>query len=239
MDSSPDTAAKSAPLLPTIDFYSDIHCPWAYMALYRLRQVWPEYRGRVRIAFRALSLEIKNEKSTPLPILHQEAILMARQEQDLPIWPWLAPEWRFVPTLLPAFEAEKAAAEQGEEAGWEFAWQVRVAFFYESRTICMRYELAALAKEVGLDVPRFLDDWDSGRFRRPIIEESHRGWEELKVEGSPTFVLPSGQQIHNPGATKVTWGRRHEVRSTQPADCTDADCLQPYRDLLDEAIASH
>ncbi len=39
--------------LPVIDVYSDIHCPWAYLAAYRLRQVWPAYQGRLRIVWRA------------------------------------------------------------------------------------------------------------------------------------------------------------------------------------------
>jgi predicted DsbA family dithiol-disulfide isomerase len=217
--------------------YSDIHCPWAYMALYRLRQVWPAYRGRVRLIFRSLSLELKNKRPTPKPILDVEVVLMARQEHDLPIYPWRAPEWQFVPTFLPAFEAAKAAEQQGDEAIWEFEWAVRHAFFAESRTVCLRNVLAELARTSGLDVNRFLQDWDSGRFRQEVIRESHHGWEELKVPGSPTFVLPSGKQVPNPGAWKVTWGPNKEVQDIQPADCPNGDCLQPYRDMLNEAIA--
>ena len=35
--------------LPQVEIYSDIHCPWAYLAVYRLRQLWPEYEGKVEI----------------------------------------------------------------------------------------------------------------------------------------------------------------------------------------------
>lgn len=99
------------------------------MAMYRLGQIWPEYRDRVRIEFRALSLELKNHQPTPEHIVDLEVLLMAKQEPDLPIRPWKVAEWRYVPTLLPAFEAENAAAQQGNEAAWEFAWRVRHAFF--------------------------------------------------------------------------------------------------------------
>jgi hypothetical protein len=101
----------------------------------------------------------------------------------------------------------------------------------------MRFVLADVAREAGLDVDRFLVDWDSGRFRRAVIEESHHGWEELKVPGSPTFVLPSGKQVPNPGAIGVEWGPHHSVQSITPADCPNGDCLQVFRDMLDEAIA--
>jgi hypothetical protein len=207
------------------------------MAVYRLRTIWPEYQGRVRIVFRALSLELKNERPTPKPTLDVEIVLMARQEPDLPIWPWDAPVSEYVPTLLPAFEAEKAAALQGDKAACEFAWQVRHAFFARSRTICMRFVLADIARDAGLDVDRFLQDWDSGRLREPVIRESYHGWEELKLPGSPTFILPSGKQIGNPGAMQVTWGEGHQILATRPPDCPNGDCLQVYRDLLDEAIA--
>jgi predicted DsbA family dithiol-disulfide isomerase len=224
--------------LPTIELYSDVHCPWAYMALFRLRKIWPEYEGRVRIRFRALSLELKNKRPTPKPTLDQEALLMVRQEPDLPIQIWSRRNWEYVPTLLPAFEAVKAAAEQGDDAAWEYSWQLRRAFFFDSRTICMRWVLAEVAEEAGLDVGQFLADWDSSRFREAVIAESYHGWEELKVPGSPTFVLPGGKQVPNPGAIGVEWGKRMQVKRITPASCPDGDCLQPFRDMLEEAVAT-
>jgi predicted DsbA family dithiol-disulfide isomerase len=221
---------------PTIELYSDVHCPWAYMALYRLRLIWPEYRGRVRIVFRSLSLELKNLRPTPKPILDQEIPLIAQQQPDIPIDIWRGPLWTFVPTFLPAFEAEKAAERQGDEAAWEFSWLVRHAFFARSRTVCMRFELADIAREAGLDVGQFLDDWDSGLLREVIEAESHHGWEVLQVLGSPTFLLPSGRQVSNPGAIQVTWGEDGRIGATEPANCPDGDCLQVYRTMLDEVI---
>src|SRR6266516_8074493 len=52
------------------------------MAVYRLRKLWPEYERRVRIAWRALSLEAKNSKSTPKNIVDVEIPLMAQQEVE-------------------------------------------------------------------------------------------------------------------------------------------------------------
>jgi predicted DsbA family dithiol-disulfide isomerase len=221
----------------TIELYSDIHCPWAYMALFRLRKVLPEYDSRVRIIFRALSLELKNQRSTPKPILNVEIPLIAQQEPDIPIRLWSRPDWQFVPTLLPAFEAEKAAALQGDDAAWEFSWAVRHAFFRRSRTICMRYELAAIAADAGLDADRFLTDWDSGRMRQQVIADTNHGWEDLHVPGSPTFILPSRKQIPNPGAWNVTWSRDHLSAEAIDRDtCPNGDCLQPFRAMLDEAL---
>lgn len=200
--------------------------------MYRLRQLWPAYRDRLRIAWRALSLEWKNASSTPKHIVDDEFILMARQDPSLPISAWRAPEWQYPVTLLPAFEAARCAANQGEAPAREFNWRVRLAFFQQSRNIAMRHVLLELAAESGLEVERFQRDWDSGRERPAVLEESHRGWEELKVDGSPTFVLPAGRQVHNPGAWRITWGPRHAV---EKIDLPERPWRAIYAEMLDEA----
>ena len=202
------------------------------MAVYRLRQLWPGFEDRLRIAWKALSLEIKNGKSTPKFIVDVEIDLMAEQEPTLPIGPWKAPEWQYPVTILPAFEALDCAARQGDRQAWELSWRLRKAFFEESRCISMRHVLCELARESGLDLDRFTGDWDSGSSRPVVLADSHRGWEELRVEGSPTFVLPSGRQVHNPAASKVTWGPKHEPLKVKPFR---GDWREVYRAFLEEA----
>jgi predicted DsbA family dithiol-disulfide isomerase len=204
------------------------------MAVYRLRSIWPEYEGSVRVALRALSLEIQNAKPTPKNIVDTEIPVMAEQEPALPIGPWQAAEWQYPVTILPAFEALRCAQLQGDGLAWEFNWRVRRAFFKENRCISMRHVLAELADDSGLDVERFCRDWDSGAERRNVIAESERGWKQLKVPGSPTFVLPSGRQVHNPGAIRVTWGPEHEIQKVEPPE---RPWLEAYRELLAAATS--
>jgi predicted DsbA family dithiol-disulfide isomerase len=101
----------------------------------------------------------------------------------------------------------------------------------------MRFELEKVAREAGLDVQRFLQDWDSGLLREQVLAESRHAWEELHVPGSPTFVLPSGKQVGNPGAVRVKWGPNHEILQVTPADCPNGNCLQVFRDMLEEVIS--
>ena len=200
------------------------------MAVYRLRQLRSELEGRVRILAKALSLELKNERPTPKNVVDLEIPLMAQQEVDLPIGPWRSPEWQYPATILPAFEALVCAAEQGNPAASEFGWRVRRAFFGESRCISMRHVLLEIAAESGLDVECFARAWDTGNARATVIAESHHGWEVLKVAGSPTFVLPSGEQAHNPGASRVTWGPNYTVRKLEPPQ-------QPWREAYAAMIS--
>ena len=204
--------------------------------MYRLRRLWPEYRGRLRVAWKALALEIKNEQPTPKFILDQENPLMAQQEPDLPIGPWRAADWQYPATLMPGFEALACAERQGDDPAWEFSWRVRAAFFAESRCVSMRHVLREIAGESGLDLARFTRDWDSGVQRSKVLAESHTGWEVLKVEGSPTFVLPSGRHVHNPAALKATWSKNKEILKVDPPpDAPNGDWRTVYRDFLDEA----
>lgn len=223
--------------LPTIAIYSDIHCPWAYLATFRLRHVWPEYAGRLRLVWRALSLEYRNERETPKPTLDAEIGLIARIEPELPMRRWSRPDWQWPVTFWPAFEALACAQAQSHAAAFAMSWALRYAFFAEGRDPALRHELLAIAAEVStqveLDVARFEDDWDNGRYKASVLADSRRGWYDLKVGGSPTFVLPDGTQVSNPATGEADIdGERGVVRGYTPFE---GDALAVFREMLESA----
>src|SRR5262245_6844532 len=83
------------PSAATIALYSDVHCPYAYVTAYRLRQLREEYRGRVTISYKSLALEYVNRRPTPKPILDNETPFLMLSEPEIPYQPWHAPlsEW--------------------------------------------------------------------------------------------------------------------------------------------------
>ncbi len=106
--------------LPIIEIYASIECPFAYLATYRLRQMWPEFAGRVQIAWRALSLEYINQRvGTPKPLFEAERELLTRIEPALPFQPWPRAEWEWPVTMWPAFEALACAQAQSAEAAFD------------------------------------------------------------------------------------------------------------------------
>ena len=226
--------------VPTIEVYSDIHCPWAYLAVYRLRRLWPEYAGRLQVVWRALSLEYVNQRGTPKPILDSETALMRRIEPELPIERWPRPDWQWPVTFWPAFEALACAQAQGHEEAFAMSWGLRHAFFAEGQSPVIRSDLFAIARTVAaaspLDLARFQDDWDHGRYKMSVLDDSRRGWEELKAGASPTFVLPDGYQVSNPAAGHADMdGQTGVIHSYTPYE---GDPLAVYRALLDRAIAA-
>ena len=222
-------------MIPTIEIYTSIECPYAYLATYRLRQLWPELAGRVQLVWRALSLEYINRRiGTPPPMFEAEKALFARIEPNLPWLLWTRPVWDWPVTLWPAFEALACAQAQGQAAAWAMSWALRHAFFAEGRNLAMRHELMAIAGEVAaegqLDPAQFEADWDSGRYKGSVIAESQHGWHELKLNGSATFILPDGRQMTNPAIGEIDFDEdNHILRSYSPYP---DDPLAVYREML-------
>jgi len=224
-----------------IALYSDLHCPYAYLTTYRLRKLREEYQARVTIVHKCLALEYVNKRSTPKQILDNETPILMLEEPDIPYQPWYRPHSEWPVTMWPAFEAVKCAEQQGPELSNELDWAIRKAFFAESRCISMRHVLLELAEQVGLDMARFVDAFDSGVTKRLVLREAQTGWETLKVEGSPTFVLPSGEQLSYLALPKVKLdkSRNYRAATVEPALCVGEACLNLYRQAFNKALSQY
>jgi predicted DsbA family dithiol-disulfide isomerase len=221
-----------------IDLYSDVHCPYAYITAFRLRQLRAEYAGKIVINHRSLALEYVNRRPTPNNIINAETPILMLEEPDIPYHPWHRPLSEWPVTMWPAFEAIKCAQLQSSDLADELAWAIRRAFFAESRCISMRHVLFDLAGEVGLNMTDFAEAFDSGSTKRQVLLDAQMGWETLKVEGSPTFVLPSGEQVSYLALPQVKLDSKQNYRATTviPAPCSGQDCLDLYRQLFDKVI---
>jgi predicted DsbA family dithiol-disulfide isomerase len=221
-----------------IEIYSSLDCPYTYLLAFRLRQIWPEYRGKVELVWRALSLEYVNARPVTKPLIEAERSLFAQIEPALPYELWAGPEWLWPTTMWPALEALACAQAQNPEAAFAMSWALRHAFFARSTNIALRHELLRLAElvasEAPLDLARFEADWDSGRHKQSVIAESRRGWHELQLDGSATLLLPDGRRVTNPAIGAVDFDEEQCVlRSYEPFE---GDPLAVYRQLLDSAI---
>jgi len=210
----------------SIDLYSDVHCPYAYLTTYRLRQLRDEYAGKITIVHRSLALEYVNRRPTPRNIIEAETPILMLEELDIPYHPWAVPLTEWPVTMWPAFEAIKCAEEQSYALADELDWTIRKAFFAESRCISMRHVLFDLAESVGLDMARFAGSFDHGVNKHKVLEEARMGWETLKVEGSPTFVLPSGEKVSYLALPKVKMDpqRNYRAWAVEPAPCAGKVC---------------
>lgn len=223
----------------SIALYSDLSCPYAYITLFRLRKLRDEYGGRVQLRHKSLALEYVNKEPIPKPVLDSELPPLMLLEPDIPYQPWHRPLSEWPVTMWPAFEAVKCAERQDPQLADDLSWAIRVAFFAESRCISMRHVLLELAEAVGLDMARFTDDFDRGVVKGLVIEEARDGWERTRVPGSPTLVLPSGEQFAGVGLPEVELDadRHHRVTGMTPIPCQGDACLDLYRRIFDQALA--
>jgi predicted DsbA family dithiol-disulfide isomerase len=220
--------------LSEIEVYSSLECPYAYLAAYRLKQLWPEIKGRWSITWKALSLEYVNQQSYPKLLYEAEYGLFKRIEPGLPWTLWKRHEWEWPTTFWPAFEALACAQSQGSDAAFEMSWALRFAHFEESRNISLRHELLSIASQLAsqghLDYDRFERDWDSGRYKQNVLAESKRGWYELKLEGSATFIFSGDRRITNPAIGEIDFDENAgRLNSYVPYP---GDPLDAYRKLL-------
>jgi predicted DsbA family dithiol-disulfide isomerase len=118
------------------------------------------------------------------------------------------------------------------------SWALRYAYFAESRNIALRHVLTDIAKQVAQDAPldlrQLAQDWDSGRYKQSVLSESQRGWHELRVYGSPTFVLADGRQVSDLAFGEVDFDEATcTLRSYKPYQ---GDPIRVFRNLLDDAL---
>ena len=95
---------------------------------------------------------------------------------------------------LPALEAAKCVALQGDEAFEHLHLRLYEAFFSRGRNIANPEEVLEVVKESGADMERFLLDFESGKARAWVL----RDYEEAVsagVRAIPTVLVNGGRRL--------------------------------------------
>lgn len=217
----------------SIVVYSDIGCPWAHLAIWRLHDARRRLglTDSVRFDHRVFPLELFNSQPTPRDELEAELDACVEIEPRAGWQAWSAPDWTYPVTMLPPMEAVQAAKEQSLEAAEELDIGLRRAFWAESRCISLRHVILEVARDCeSLDLAQLADAIDSGRARRRIFED----WEIAKtdaVQGSPHVFLADGWNAENPGL-ELEWSQRDDGQWTPTLVSDDRDI---YRELVRRA----
>lgn len=219
----------------TIAMFSDIGCPWASLAVYRLRKRRHELGldDAVVIDHRAFPLELFNERPTPKTVVEAEIAVIGSYVPELHWQLWDGRDADFPSsTLLPlaAVQAAKGIGADGLRASEQLDAALRHAWWAESRSIhiytemltvaekCDRVDLAALTArlEAGVGFADVFHDWQLAR--------------DADVEGSPHLFLPDGGDEHNP-AIELEW--TEQQLHGMPIIVKDEPAI--YDDLLNRA----
>ena len=204
-----------------IDVWSDIHCPWALIAVHRLRLARARLSADVVFVPRAWPLEWVNRRGTPRDILEVEVAALASHEPELfnrysdPSWP---------STFLPAFELVAAADRiGGAELAEHVDYALRLAFFRDSVDVSIEDGLRQsldIAREYqpDCDVEAVMNAWLTLDVRSDVVRHFQES-RDVAIQGSPQIVWPDGTSVHNPGMTDHSWqGGLVRIKSTDPGE---------------------
>ena len=189
--------------MAVLRIWSDLRCPWAYIATIRLHRMRDHLSAdEVTFDHRAYPLEFTEEGALPEQRAKAEMVAAAQLESsafsayDNPAWPT---------TFLPAFEAQKWGYAMGQDIGERFDLALRKAFFLHSHNLSMRDELLRVAETEQLSSDQLAAALDDGRFRSSVMDDFREAL-DLGIEGSPQVQIPDGAIHFNPGVT-IRWER--------------------------------
>ncbi|HVA61670.1 MAG TPA: dithiol-disulfide isomerase [Mycobacteriales bacterium] len=194
-----------------IVIYSDIGCPWASLAVHRLRARRRALglEGAVLLDHRAWPLELVNGRCTPKPTIDAEVAVIGSHEPALGWRPWRRPTHTYPATTLLALEAVQAAkidAVGGLAGSEDLDAALRDAFYVGSEPISIYPAVINVARGCpSVDVAALEDRLQAGAGRPEVFEQWGRARED-GVTGSPHLFLPGGEDVQNPGI-KIQWSQ--------------------------------
>ena len=204
-----------------IEIWSDLHCPWALIAVHRLRQARARLGAEVSLVPRAWPLEWVNDHGTPRDIVTAETAVLASHEPEL-FNAYASSSWPSA--FLPAFELAAAARRcQGPAIAEDVDYAIRLAFFRDSVDVSvaagLRHALEIAASLDGeVNAEAIMDTWTNFPVRADVMADFLEG-QQLPIQGSPQIFWPDGSTTHNPGMTDHYWrGGLMRIRSADPGE---------------------
>ena len=96
---------------------------------------------------------------------------------------------------LPALEAAKCVALQGEEAFQRLHLQLYEAFFTHGKNIADPEEVTEVVRGSGADISRFLADYESGNARELVLKDYEEAVTRDGVRAIPTVIVSGGKRV--------------------------------------------
>lgn len=163
----------------------------------RLQRIQQEMAGRLSIEWKAFPLRPVPDPSVTFQGTYREEAwkrCAAMAEPDRVVFTMWSrndyPTWS-----LPALEAAKCVALQGEEAFRRLHLRLYEAFFTRGVNISVPEEVSRVVRESGADMTRFLADYESGKARDWVLHDYEEAVTREGVRAIPTIIGEGGQRV--------------------------------------------
>lgn len=177
----------------------------------RLAQLQQTYGAALEVHWKSFTLVPEAEPGRTFNAHAAEAWARARANAQVEGTTFTArlPGAPMPASSVPALEAAKCAANQGDTGFARYHLALLEAYFTASRDISQADVLIDLARETQLDVDRFTLDLASGRMRQGVLAEYLEA-QALGVTSVPTVILADrGGAIRIVGEVPLTQYRRY------------------------------
>jgi len=207
---------------PQVQVWSELHCPWALVAVHRLRLAREELAlPDLVINPRPWPLEWVNGRGTPHDIVTAETAVLANHEPSL-FNRYVDESWPS--TFLPAFELVAAARRVGgDRMAEDVDYGLRLAFFRDSVDVSIEAGLARALETADrtaagpLPTAEILHVWQTAPVRADVRAD-YEVSSSVAIQGSPQVVWPDGTTDHNPGMADHEWVHGiPRIRATDPS----------------------
>jgi len=163
----------------------------------RLQRIQQEMGGRLSIEWKAFPLRPVADPSVTFKGTYREEAwkrCAAMAEPDRVVFTMWSredyPTWS-----LPALEAAKCVALQGEEPFRRLHLRLYEAFFTRGVNISVPEEVTQIVRESGADMTRFLADYESGKARDWVLHDYEEAVTQEGVRAIPTIIGEGGQRV--------------------------------------------
>ncbi len=201
-------------LAPTLTYFSDVLCIWAYAAQARLDEVIAQFGEQIRVEQHFCSVfgdahtkvETAWKDKGSYGGFNAHLIRVAERFDHIKlndrIWLDVRPRTSTAPhVFLKAVQLVEEEAGRGPGAGAaageaklnDATWQIRRAFFEEARDISSWDVHREIAESLELDFEQIAAKIKSSE-AVARLDADHKLAREMAVEGSPTFVMNEGRQ---------------------------------------------
>jgi predicted DsbA family dithiol-disulfide isomerase len=102
---------------------------------------------------------------------------------------------------LPALEAARCVASQGNDVFERVHLLLFEAFFTKGINIGNREEVIEVVRGAGVDMNRFLKEYDAGTARAQVLKEYEEAHSTYQVTAIPTVIFDGGRKVV--GATSL------------------------------------
>jgi predicted DsbA family dithiol-disulfide isomerase len=180
-----------------IKFFHDVLCPYCFIATRRLMNVAKDYKDQVIVRHKSFMMISSIEDLKDIAPTIEEARELFKNEFSIlkKYIPDYDPEKvinkgkiGYIWSLPPQMACKAAEFQKGNEGHWEYYKRAQEKLFFEGEDITSDDVLIEIAKEVGLDIERFKEDFKSKKAKLAVIQDEEEA-HAMGIHGVPAVLI--------------------------------------------------